>query len=358
MNSLLCSLLIAQSLCISFGVHAQSRKSRMVEKGNSISFSRHRIEAPRSQSTVRILDFNGISVFKNGTAIIGGRIVSFRDESGKKIPGSALLIKIVDGKKTIRRLSLPSSIDEMGFQDTSTGWILGRGQGIFKTTDSGENWVKFERSEHFQGPVFFLDQTSGWFFGDGGHLEHIKNDQVECLKSFNNFPYVKKMQFTSDEIGWIQDVAAGEERFQRTRDGGKTWEKVKIHDDAAVDDFQFISDIEGFAIADQGLYSTNDGGDSWTLIKRQPKPEWFEKVFFLDRTTGWLVKGTSTCFTDDGGVSWNCAAIKQGEEVHLRKVVFGDRRNGWLLTEEGLYFTGDGGKTWQRFPIKVDNFNF
>jgi photosystem II stability/assembly factor-like uncharacterized protein len=311
------------------------------------------------QSVVRNLDFGVLSALPNGTVVLGGRAFVAKVESSGRAGGGAVLVEISDESTRVRRLPFLSSIDGIVFANDSTGWLFQIGKGVLRSVDGGELWERIEDFGDIRGPLFFLDRNLGWYFGADEFFKRSKKNQVENLCRFAGFPFVKKLQFTSPDSGWLYDVIDGSPRFQHTEDGGKTWEIVKTDDGSGVIDFQFADPNEGFVLTGSGLYSVNASGKLWKLLRKQSGRNSFVRLFFLDQKTGWAVAEEKSCFTDDAGSNWTCWGFdkKLGIE-HIRSVVFIDAINGWLLADEGLYSTKNGGKSWQRYPINVEGMSF
>jgi photosystem II stability/assembly factor-like uncharacterized protein len=311
-----------------------------------------RSDAPNQGSIIRNTDLNVISAIKGGDVFIGGHGTSFE---GEKIRGYGLLVKISSGEIAFKELPFLSNIQHIFFLDNLTGWVTGY-NGTYKTVDGGETWKKSEFSD-VRDSLFFLDADNGWYFSHGGTLNRIKGEKVETLKDFEGFIHVKKLQFTNPERGWLRYVENRRNVFLQTKDGGKNWNPVNVGEDDP-HDFQFINDYEGYVLAEGRLYYTSDGGENWQPVGKEAEKEWFGKLYFQDRNSGWIT-GQKDCFTNDGGISWKCTdSLKELKDKIIRGFVFTDTRNGWLLSEEGLYFTENGGNVWQRKLLSFDGGNF
>lgn len=342
-------------LCCASYIYPQQIKSKPIKK-KKISVSKEKKGEPilSEQSVVQVSDLNIIARGKDGNLFVGGYNTEFEEN---KVNAYSLLWKISGDRVSVKKLSFLGQIGEMFFLDDFTGWISGPGSGVYKTTDGGENWEKLANSDDIRGSIFFLDNDTGWYFGKDEYLKRIRKGNVEKLKLFENFPYVKKLQFTSFEQGWLIDVLNSKNRFRYTEDGGLTWKQITI-DNSSADNFQFIGNAEGFAIAEKGLYYTNDNGKSWELIKEQTKNEWFNNLFFIDRNTGWTI-GQNICSTKNGGTDWKCSELKKEvKDKTIYGFVFTDVDVGWLLSDKGLYTTMNGGNTWQRKLLSFNEVEF
>ena len=102
---------------------------------------------------------------------------------------------------------------------TQTGWTIGEGGKILKSTDGGATWISQRNASHEDNllDVSFADLNNGWAVGgeqlhttDGGATWLPQNTGLDV--SFSVFA----VSPTSAWIGGIEDLA-------RTSDGGATW---------------------------------------------------------------------------------------------------------------------------------------
>lgn len=323
-------------------------------KDNKCDSPKKKISLSSSEKSVaRIRGLSVVSAI-GGNTFIGGYNTEFEKN---KVLAYGLLWRISDNEITVKKLSFLSRVDDMFWVDNLTGWVTGIGHGVYKTMDGGETWRKLENSNDIYDGLFFLDTDLGWYFAKDEYLKRLKDGKVERLDFFYGFPKVRRLQFTSPEKGWLLDVINSKSRFQHTNDSGKTWEVVNIAG-GEIDDFQFLNDNEGFAIEPAGLFSTNDNGRSWNLIKRQSKNTWISKIFFLDLNLGWTI-GRNICFTRDAGIKWNCSDFPEGfKDKEIKDFIFTNASNGWLLTNDVLYFSKDSGNTWQRQHLSFTDVRF
>src|SRR5438876_5592103 len=222
--------------------------------------------------------------------------------------------------------------------------ILGRG--VYKSTDAGSTW-------QFAG----LKDV-----GQIGQLKvHPKNPDIAFVASIGN------------PFAW------GPERgVYRTKDGGKTWQKVLFINDqtGAVSiaiDWQNPNEIyagawrgqrkpwtiiSGGPAAEGGVYKTTDGGDHWVRASNGFPDDLIGKVWVdVAQSNPKVVyaqveaKGAQGGLyrTADGGASWT--VVNSSQQLRARPFYFNKvfvnpkNENDVWVTELSFHHSTDGGKT-------------
>lgn len=114
------------------------------------------------------------------------------------------------------------------------------------------------------------------------------------------------IQFLDDQNGW----AVFNEQLVSTSDGGMTWHPVDTGA-TSVGSVDFVDPQYGWVLASDGLLATTDGGANWERAYDQP----FKTVVFVDSLTGWGIGSDSNqpasllVKTTDGGRSWQSLGV-------------------------------------------------
>jgi photosystem II stability/assembly factor-like uncharacterized protein len=177
---------------------------------------------------------------------------------------------------------------------------------------------------------------------------------------------VRDIGLITPEFGW----ALQDNRLLSTSDGGISWNDITpTLGDSAILDVEFQDSVYGWVVTpglgpslDGGLilFKTRDGGSTWESSMLQLPDPMIAAAYleFIDSQTGWLVAKLSTgnnfslghlFATRDGGQTWEERTIPLGEPVR-----FVDDQHGWVAggpTGDQLFTTGDGGLTWQAQPL-------
>lgn len=165
--------------------------------------------------------------------------------------------------------------------------------------------------------------------------------------------------FLDSKRGWI----AGDSGFlSRTDDGGRTWVAQLVGTNEAINDIYFRSKEDGFLLAGNTIFVTQDSGTRWSEGRRFLAAEFggatveLYSVRFSSKKKGWVVGSVSRrdrvvdsilVYTNDGGTSWQRQrAPSQSELIHID---FVDDKRGWIVGASGVILhTTDGGETWTR----------
>jgi hypothetical protein len=158
------------------------------------------------------------------------------------------------------------------------------------------------------------------------------------------------LQFVSAEQGW----AVGQDEILATSDGGAHWQ-VQLAGQLNLTSLDFASATNGWAVGTQTLFATTDGGAHWTEL---PEPcSLIRSVHFISPSTGFAVAGGIhiggpgpaapihggvVLTTGDGGHTWHALTVPPNAQT----VCFNDSQYGWVGASGQLYRTSDGGRHW------------
>jgi photosystem II stability/assembly factor-like uncharacterized protein len=126
---------------------------------------------------------------------------------------------------------------------------------------------------------------------------------------------------------------------------------------------QMLSELDGWAVSENAILRTTDGGATWYNVSPQGGTEfgYGTAKTFLNASQAWVIvadasdpAGSGLLYrTDDGGLNWTVYPVPFGGG----DMVFTDENNGWMMAFLGvaagsmavsIYKTDDGGATWRQ----------
>jgi photosystem II stability/assembly factor-like uncharacterized protein len=239
----------------------------------------------------------------------------------------------------ISKLVMSSANPEVVFAGAmGTLWAPNQERGVFKTTDGGKTWEK----------VLYVDENTGC----SDLAIHPENPDIlyAAMWDHRRLPYT----FRSGGPG---------SGLYKTTDGGKTWNKL-LNGFPSGDYGRIAVAIAPLkpevvyalveAKKDGGLYRSDDAGLNWKLCnKTEPmteRPFYFSLLVPDKKDTLRLYKPSFNLHvSDDGGMKFRTAYIGGGNvhpDHHALWVSKTDNHLMYLGTDGGVYKSIDQGKTW------------
>ena len=206
---------------------------------------------------------------------------SFPDSATGYALASFDVYKTSDGGANWTDLNMYSGIfayNDICFLNVDTGFIATSNNALLKTSNGGSTWETINVAANGNiNSVFFLNEQVGYVGSsivlktrDGGQTW---SDITPTLGG-NNYYQIK---FLDEANGYLVSNTSA---LYKTADSGKTW--VEIRSDIAIMipygnpyNYIFTNVNTGFAVGYDGLFSTEDGGQTWDTIYSLPKTDYF-----------------------------------------------------------------------------------
>jgi photosystem II stability/assembly factor-like uncharacterized protein len=157
---------------------------------------------------------------------------------------------------------------------------------------------------------------------------------------------------------WFLDASngfvCGTNKIYTTNDGGKSW-TTKIFPLKNLNNFFFINNNEGFVLGDDGLLITSNAGATWRVEKNQLQQAF--DLFFVNASTGFIGYPDGLYKTLDSGHT-----MKKILTGIVKGLYFFNEQNGICMLKDGnMYKTFDGGTTWKisgniKYPFSNEYF--
>lgn len=262
------------------------------------------------------------------------------------------------------------------------------GDGIYKSTDGGDNWVKLglEKSEHIAKIIIHPSNTNTLYVAVPGPLWSSSKERG-LYKSTDGGKTFDKILFISEDAG-CADVAIDPQHpdtlyastwefrrkpyafnsggngsgFWKSIDGGKTWKEIKnglppkpfgriAFAIAPSAPQNMVAIVEA---AETGLYISADGGESWkkqsATMNVIARPFYFSVVQFDPKDPKRVYRpGFTFSYSVDGGYSFTDATNDGGwlhSDEHALWINPNNTNNLYVGTDGGVYISLDRGATW------------
>lgn len=220
------------------------------------------------------------------------------------------------------------------FVNPNIGFVVGYNGDIYKSTDSGQTWVKKNSGTTLHlFSIFFLNEDVGFVSSQAssGCLD------ADCDK------------------GCV---------LLKTTDGGETWTKTRFPDYTRILSLKFFDALKGMAIIhtpdlpnsrDEYIAITSDGGMKWNLLDLAILPS-CDKLFYVDNIVFVAGENQKIFKSSDSGSSWQTINTPVEAYNDVRNIYFYNANVGFIDGITSIYKTTDGGLNWSKTNFPFTNF--
>ena len=233
------------------------------------------------------------------------------------------------------------------FINVDTGWAVGEGGAVIKTTNAGQKWIWYESGiENTLRTISSVNDGQRVITAGDGGIVLISEDAGE---TWNTIPSgttdnIWNMQMITNEIGWM--VGEGGTAL-KTNNGGLTWiQQPMPYPDAPYWDVSFLDTLFGYVCSSSGIVlRTTNGGGNWQ-IQQAGDTRSLYTIYAVDTLKvsagGFAGK---VVYTTDGGSNWLTAGggISAPE---INKIKFINNVKGFLASSGGFYKSTNSGASW------------
>ncbi len=254
------------------------------------------------------------------------------------------------------------SMRSVQFVNPNTGWIVGGGGGIQKSTNGGANWfIQNGNTTVFLYDVFFTSINTGYVIGENGLIIKSTNGGENwIIQNSGTTSTLRSQTFVTENTGYVIGFNGA---FLKTTNGGTNWFNLRLGDSIIVEpyDIHFINQNTGWVTGKNintnniKLFKTTDAGNNWTSLYDFGSSDLVYSFFFITENKCFLalsygaVAITGILKTEDGGLSWNTSTITFGSHAII---FFTELNNGWCVgASNQIYHTSNSGTNWIRQPI-------
>jgi len=280
----------------------------------------------------------------------------------------------------------PDNTIWVGTGETWTRNSVSVGDGIYKSTDGGQNWKKMglettERISNIEihpenSDVIYVGALGG-LYGDSEDRGVYKStdggetwDKIfyvapntgcsELVMDPNNPDVLYAAMWEFRRTAWSFSSGGDNSGLYKSADGGKTWDKIhngfpsgqlgRFAIAVAPSDTDILYTlVESEKDEDKGLYKSEDAGNSWTQLNSDfglvVRPFYFSRIVVDPRNPDVIVKaGLFGSISRDGGKTFKNLGNMHAD-IHDIAFDINDSDRMYVGTDGGVYRTWDGGST-------------
>ncbi|MDP2208375.1 MAG: YCF48-related protein [Bacteroidota bacterium] len=244
-----------------------------------------------------------------------------------------------------------TTLYDLDYVDENTGWIVGTGGMIVKTTNGGETWLYNNSNTSTSTQIYgvdFVNSTTGWAVAQSGIIRKT-TDGGTTWNSQTSGQSVSLFDvgFVNEQLGLIVGASG---KILRTTDGGTNWTLITSGTTQTLRELQFVDQQNAWTVGTSGtIRRSTDGGLTWSA---QAPPagvtNYLRAVCFINNQLGWIAgDGKTILKTTNGGIDWVKKTVPVGLDSILRGISFIDSQTGWIVDYSGVIIkTTDGGENW------------
>lgn len=231
---------------------------------------------------------------------------------------------------------------------SGVGFAVGE-NGIYKTTDFGQNWAIMETSigEYDLYSVFALDEDHISIVGDLD-VVFLTDDGGANWSSytFSQMNRISCVYFIDEDIGFVGDDKG---YLMRTSNGGESWEEVFYEVWNSIYSIRFVSSEIGIATSIDQILKTTDGGQSWDVISF-PESDSFYSVAWAGENTVYIA-GTMGVFRSfDAGLNWENLNQSTTRNGFTTAAYYGENTILAFSNASSIIRSEDNGYSWDELP--------
>jgi photosystem II stability/assembly factor-like uncharacterized protein/PKD repeat protein len=238
-------------------------------------------------------------------------------------------------------------LNSVHFPNADTGYAVGQGGTVLKTTNGGQSWVTKNSLSNVGRSVYFTSTNIGFAAGDDGIYKTTDGFNTWAIVKTG---YFRSVYFTDPNTGYAAGNFGNGYGISKTIDGGVTWTNVFNQSAASFLFFQKSNPNIGYASdGQQNLYKTTNAGSTWSTINIPGLTNGASSIFFTDANNGYVGEwGTGIYKTTNGGASWS--SLNLGTSFSFTSLYFLNVDTGFAVGVDTLgakiIYTTNAGTTW------------
>lgn len=273
--------------------------------------------------------------------------VSFpSNDTGYAAGKNGMMIKTTDGGSSWNSINtgITTTINAIDFSDANTGLFVGPNGLVKRTNDGGATWTVISiTSSNEVFDVKFRNKQTAYLI-----------TTFEAFKSINGGVNWFNMGSDMNAVKYINDstvFAVGDNTVQRSTDGGLSWKASYPSNSSIWYDFAFPTQDTGYICGSGGkIMKTTDRGLTFTpQVTNAPSSggNYYFGMHFFDNNKG-IAVGSQFMIsrTNNGGQTWTTTYSSGSSGYGFYDVFFVNNQVGWVCGSGGnIRKSTDGGQT-------------
>jgi photosystem II stability/assembly factor-like uncharacterized protein len=304
------------------------------------------------------------SVVRCGSGYPALNCVSMYGSFGLAVGNAGTALRTRDGGVTWQPVDIGDVRHVRGVEApmTNIAVVVGDGGLIRRTADGGSTWDTQDTGVDNLYAVSFFNAGRG--VAVGSRASTLLTDDAGASWQPRSLPSLDvnlrsvamTAGFAAIAVGgftdWNDSPPISDGYVCTTGDGGSSWTLQRLTTSSILHGLTMATSSNGFALGDNSLFETSDGGQHWSQLQPPSRP-----LTAISSAGAGVIAGVGSAGvilrSEDSGSSWASQTQSRLPEspssAACRTVWFTSPDNGFVGLEwGGLYQTFDGGESWVR----------
>lgn len=234
------------------------------------------------------------------------------------------------------------------FINENTGWMCSTNDSLYRTTNSGISWNTQMKFPGDGQKIFFINSSTGWILAQP-NLYKTTNEGLNW--NVINSSMGLYFTFVNENTGWMTTYSGGSSTIHKSTDGGMTWNaQYSTSNFRVIYSFAFVNESTGWAAGyREHILKTTNGGVTWIQQRDMNNSTGLFSMDFINENTGWAAGGSGySLYTVDGGANWNQISLPAGRG----NIKFLNSQTGWIVGSK-IFKTTSSGLTYRNLQLKL-----